>query len=305
MDEPLLIHSLSSYREIIFRCLELAGARTLCEVGSESGGFTRELADWTAARDGRMWCVEPFPTAGVRELEAERPAFTLVEGLSPAALEHVPACDGWIVDGDHNHHTLLQEVRAITARAAESSHGALIVFHDCGWPWARRDLYYDPSAIPPSAVHPHTWEEGVRPGEPGVVRGGFRGDGQFAVAREEGGPRNGVLTGIEDALAEREGWELHVVPLVFGVGFAFPSSAPWAFAVRDVVRPLAALDLLAAVERNRTRLYTTVLELQDELARRAAVQDRIVADYERRLAEASAELGRLRLERAEARAGAA
>jgi len=37
----------------------------------------------------------------------------------------------------------------------------------------------------------------------GGVEGGFRGEGQMAVALEEGGPHNGVPTAVEDYLANR------------------------------------------------------------------------------------------------------
>ena len=51
--------------------------------------------------------------------------------------------------------------------------------------------------------------------------GGFRGEGAFAYALEEGGERNGVLTAVEDFLAGRDDLELRRIPAIFGVGVVF------------------------------------------------------------------------------------
>ncbi len=45
------------------------------------------------------------------------------------------------------------------------------------------------------------------------------------AALREGGPRNGVLTAIEDFMAGREGLRLAVIPLFFGCGLIWPRRA--------------------------------------------------------------------------------
>ena len=294
MDQPLLLHSLATLRALLLGCLEAAGARRICEIGSEAGGTTRLLLGRAEDGEGWVWSVDPHPPSRLDRLAREGAPLTVVRGRSPAALADVPACDAYVIDGDHNHHVVSAELSEIARRAP----GALVILHDCAWPWARRDLYYDPASLPAGAVHAHSFERGVIPGEEGLVDGGFRGQGSFAVAEREGGERNGVLTAVEDHLADHEELAFALVPSVFGMGVLYPREASWAPAVRALLEPWDRNELLAALERNRIELYLRVLELQDELARSAARHDRVVASYERRAAADAAELGALRLARA-------
>jgi hypothetical protein len=59
------------------------------------------------------------------------------------------------------------------------------------------------------------------------------------AAEREGGPRNGLLTAVEDFLDGRSGLRLEVIPVFFGLGVLWPEDAPWAAAVEDVVAPWA------------------------------------------------------------------
>ena len=63
--------------------------------------------------------------------------------------------------------------------------------------------------------------------------------GYFAWAQHEGGPRNGVLTAIEDFLEEKHhsGRELGFaeIPAVFGLGILFDLDAEWSERVVESV----------------------------------------------------------------------
>lgn len=287
--EPLLIHSLSTYREIILGALETVAPKRLVEVGSEFGGFTSELADWLGERDAEHVVIEPYPVDGVVELDRERDHVTLVRDRTPAALEGLAAADAYVLDGDHNYWTMLGELRRISASTA--GRPWLAVMHDVGWPWARRDLYYAPDLLPEEAKHPHTFTEGVVPGDPGTVPGtGFRGGGQFAAAREEGGERNGVLTAVEDHMAEHEELAFLRVPAVFGVGFLYTRGAPWAAELERVVGPFHEHPLLHRLERNRIDLYLAVVGTQDARSRAAYAQEATISRLRARVAELEARL---------------
>jgi hypothetical protein len=263
---PLLMHSLTEFGEIIFRCLDVVAPRSLVEVGAEDGTFTVELLRWAGDHDATVHAVEPFPTPAIMELAERWPQLHLMEERSPGALEKLESADVYLVDGDHNYVTVRAELDAIFGAGGERS--PLAFFHDVEWPSGRRDMYYDPDGLPPEAVHPHTYHKGVVPGCGGVVEGGFRGAGAFAWARHEGGPANGVRTAVEDFLVAHDG-ELRfvTVPCVFGLGVVYPASAPWATSVDEVLAPYADNPLLARLEENRLSLYLTVIELQDHLAR--------------------------------------
>jgi hypothetical protein len=279
---PLLLHSLTNHREVILGALETASVRTIAEVGSETGGFTEMLVRWAEPRGARVWTVEPAPAEEIRALARTREHYTVVEGISPAALPAVPPADAWVLDGDHNYWTVAAELAEIGRRPPEGRSHALVVLHDVGWPCGRRDQYYAPSALPPEGLHPYTYSGGVVPGVPGIVDGGFRGEGEFAYAEHEGGPANGVLTAVEDYLATRNDLVYRQVPSVFGLGVLFPADAPYAAELRGMLDPLHEQPALQRLERNRLALYLRVLELQDALGAQHAARDRqLVALFDR------------------------
>jgi len=266
---PLLLHSLADMRELWLPLLGAAGVRSVTEVGAETGVVTRLLAGWLGERGGgRLVTVDPgAPGVPADELPSGV-ELDVVRDYSPEALRDLDGTDAWLLDGDHNYHVVTQELSEI-----ERLHGGpedlfpLVLMNDVAWPSGRRDQYYDPSRLPPEAVRPHTFAAGVRPGLAGVdPRGGFHGKGEFAVALEEGGPRNGVLTAVEEFLATRPHLELSVVTSVFGLGVVIDGRQPWAAGVTGLIAPFAASPFLERLEANRVELYLRVLDLQDTVA---------------------------------------
>lgn len=266
MTESLLLHSLAEFRELITACLDAAGARSVVEVGGEDGTFTRELAAWADERDGTVLCIDPAPGPDLAALARTSTTITLLRQRSLDSLSAVGPHDAYLIDGDHNYHTVSGELAAI-----EEAHGGhrrwLAILHDVGWPSGRRDMYYAPDTLPDGAVRPHSYDRGVAPDSSSVVEGGFRGAGEFSWAVEEGGPRNGVLTAVEDFLVTRPDLALARVPCLFGLGVLYPPGAPWGPAVAAVVEPYDQSPLLARMERNRLALYLKVLELGDDIGR--------------------------------------
>ena len=143
--------------------------------------------------------------------------------------------------------------------------------HDIAWPWARRDLYYAPDQIPAPFRHPYDYHAGVVLDCPTLVPGrGFRGEGQFAAAIREGGPRNGVLTAVEDFIDEvRESGRsiaFAEIPAVFGLGILFDTDAAWSPDLAGFVVPWHENRLLRTLEENRLRNYLAVIDWQDRTA---------------------------------------
>jgi hypothetical protein len=259
--QPLLLHSLSELREIWRPLLEAAGIRSVTEIGSESGVTSVVLTEILhAGGGGELTIVDPQ----AREVDGPPDVKChAVRGFSPDALAGLPDSDAYLLDGDHNYWTVTQELTAIASAAAERTTFPLLLLNDVSWPWARRDLYYSPGRLPHDAVHPYSYELGVVPGKPDLQPSGFRGEGQWACALAEGGPRNGVLTGVEDFLADHPELEyFHVAP-VFGLGIILDRSAPWADRIRELLAPYAGSPFLARLERNRTELYVRLIEQQD------------------------------------------
>ncbi|HEV3402093.1 MAG TPA: class I SAM-dependent methyltransferase [Acidimicrobiales bacterium] len=260
----LLLYSLAEFRELILKCLDIVDARSVTEIGGEGGTFTAELLAWAEAKGATVRCIDPAPTDELVKMVDASPAGELLRCRSSEALADLETADVYLVDGDHNYYTLSLELRTIDARKEERQ--PLLFLHDVAWPAGRRDMYYDPESLPPDAVHPYDYERGVTVGSPGLVEHGFSGEGEFAWAKEEGGPANGVLTAVEDFLADRPDLELHVVPCIFGLGVLYANDAPYAAEVGAALAPYVDNPLLARLEQNRLALYLRVLEQQHEVA---------------------------------------
>lgn len=294
--QPLLLHSMSVFRELfetIFRCREVG---TVVEIGVESGQVSSLYADLGAT----VYCVEPSPGDELRAVLAEDPRLNLVEGLSPAVLGELPVADLYVLDGDHNYAV----VRGELAWVMENAPDAVVVLNDVLWPCGRRDCYYQPSPLPPEDRHPVT-QEGPTVWHDAVTPAGFVGESAFMFAAHAGGERNGVLTAVEDALGEiGDDWRLEIVPAVFGVGILTRANAPGTEEIIEALRPLISSRLLAALENNRIALYTRVLQLQYEAMARKDDTGRlaeIVNSQQREIARLRSELDRSRSENAATR----
>jgi hypothetical protein len=265
-------YSLISLSELLFPCLEAVEARLVFEIGAYRGQLTRELLAWAAKEGARVTAVDPDPQPELRKLGEEHPELELVVETSHDALRRLSLPDVVIIDGDHNYYTVSEELRLI----GEKAPGAdlpLLMFHDVGWPHARRDTYCVPERIPEEHRQPLAHEVSLTPSEPGVATGGI--PFQWAAERE-GGPRNGVRTALEDFVDQREGLRLAIVPAFFGFGALWHEDAPWASKVAAIVEPWDRNPLLERLEAHRVDHLAKLLERSAELdAARERIADRV------------------------------
>lgn len=271
----LLIHSLSEFAWLVLPCLETADARHIVAIGTEFGGMSQHLADYCAAHDGHLTSIDPAPKPEFLTWVAGQPHVTHIADPSLDALPRLAQVDAFIIDGDHNYYTVARELRFALAISQRDERPFLAVLHDVGWPWGRRDRYYDPNSIPALHRQPCSFEAGVTLEDSGHRIGrGFRGAGQWAPALNAGGACNGVLTAVEDFIAQagREGTALaHAhVPAVFGLGVVFDATAPFAESLALQLAPWHDNPLLATLELNRLRNYLAVIDWQDRWQERPA-----------------------------------
>jgi hypothetical protein len=191
-----------------------------------------------------------------------------------------------LIDGDHNYATVSNELRLIHETCHRAGKRQLLCLQDVGWPWGRRDLYYSPESMGSEERHAYDFAGVVPWSESTTTHGGFRSDGEFAVARREGGPRNGVRAALEDFLAKHPGYRCIAVPYVFGLAIVFPSDAAWAGALWERLGYYHEHPVLARMEANRVRLYLEVLALNDTLSEERVRNSSIVAELEAELADA-------------------
>ncbi|WP_241840085.1 class I SAM-dependent methyltransferase [Frankia sp. CcI49] len=273
---PLLLHSLTDLREIWIPLLEAAGARSVAEIGSESGATTSLLVGLLRrGGGGRLVVIDPEP--GVTPTSGGGLDVEVIRGFSPEALDGHAPTDAYLVDGDHNYATVRGELAAIAAavRDFDRAYFPLVILHDVGWPAGRRDQYYAPDRIPEEQRQPNSWDVGVEIDKSDAIPGrGFRGAGAFAWALTEGGPRNGVRTAVEDFAMDHPDLRFITVAPIFGLGVLLDRRAPWARHIADLLAPWVANSLLARMERNRIDLYLRVLAMQDDAAAAARARQR-------------------------------
>lgn len=181
------------------------GWKRICEIGSREGESIDLLR---ALPKAQITIIDPCLDCDLQRKfadssSADSSSIVMKKGLS---LEVLPGLDepfdSILIDGDHNWYTVYNELKLIFERGLLAA-GGIIFLHDVDWPWARRDLYYQPKTIP--ASHRHQFGTGA------IVRGERRladGRGPFAGGSKallEGGERNGVLTAVEDFLLEHKG----------------------------------------------------------------------------------------------------
>jgi hypothetical protein len=247
--------------------------RSVAEVGAYAGDLTRLLLDWAAGSGARVFAIDPSPQEELEQLDRERDELELIRATSLEALRRIAVPDAVVIDGDHNYYTVSEELRLIGERAPEDGL-PLLMFHDVCWPHARRDDYFAPELIPDDQRQPVVEGAGLFPGDPGIHPGGL--PFHFAAERE-GGPRNGVLTAVEDFVERRQGMRLAVVPAFFGLGVVWHREAPWAAALAEVLDPWDRNQVLERLEENRVFHLATV---HVQMVRAAGLQRRITRQEE-------------------------
>jgi predicted O-methyltransferase YrrM len=190
----------------------------IIEIGVHEGGHTRLLLNACLLRLGTVIGIDPHPATAISRVMRLHPlarllSVTSLDGL-PVLIEQKVKADVAIVDGDHNYYTVLNELLLLEKLVSPTG---VIFLHDVSWPYARRDLYYAPDRIPASARHPYE-RAGIVVEKSELVPSGGMNEHLYN-ALYEGGPRNGVLTAVEDFL-ETHGheWSFELKPEHFGLG---------------------------------------------------------------------------------------
>jgi len=244
-------HSLANVAELLFPCLDAVRPRLLIEIGAYAGDTTRLLLDWAAREPApaRVISIDPAPHEDLEALAADRPQLELDRRRSLEALAELPSADAVIIDGEHNYYTVSAELRLIEQRAGEGAL-PLLVCHDVGWPHARRDAYYSLESIPAEHRQPASAGVYLHPDDAGYHDGGLSMVSQ-SQAEQEGGPRNGVLTAVEDFLHGRGGLRFALVPAFFGLGVIWSRDAPYAPELERILTPWDRNPIVARLEANR------------------------------------------------------
>lgn len=220
---------------VILPMLNWLRPKTIVEVGALRGDNTIRLLRYCVAAQARLFCIDPAPAFDVAAFGTMfRGHFRMMQSLSLHVLYLIRDSDFVLLDGDHNWYTVYHELKTIERSAARRGAFPAVLLHDIEWPYGRRDMYYFPETIPAAFRHPYDWK-GVVPGQSELAaEGGFNAG--LAHAVHEGGPRNGVLTAVEDFLKETS-FDLlfyRVVPH-HGLGILVPNLPGYEPALRKIL----------------------------------------------------------------------
>ena len=256
------ISSMVNFAPEYRRLMDALRITRIVEIGSEAGVNTQELLGYARSRGAELVTVDPAAVRFPFDAEKE-PCFTFFRETSAEFLAKPIPFEALFLDGDHNYETVLADLETLHRTRART--GIKILFlHDVSWPWARRDIYYDPSRV----AHPHPFhaENTASPyveGSPGLP------PADYMTADAEGGPRNGVLTAVEDFLGSRTGWEFRRIPVLYGIGLLLCREN------LDSGELSSLLDLIGELDSHRELLSVLELNRVENLCRIAGLCETI------------------------------
>ena len=218
--------------------LHAAHATRIVEIGALRGETTVKMLH-DLGPDAELHVIDPVPAFDPREHESQFAGrYHFHEALSLDVLPNLEPMDAALIDGDHNWYTVYNELRLL-AEGARRGRAPLpvLILHDVGWPYGRRDLYYTPEQIPEEFRQPYA-QKGMQPGSKRLIElGGL--NPTMSNAEVEGGPRNGVMTALDDFVAEYDRpLRVLVLPIYFGLAI-----------VVEEERLVREPDLAAALDR--------------------------------------------------------
>lgn len=240
---------------------EAVKPKAIVEIGSAGGGNTDKLLKYCHRNEATLHVVDPAPRYDVEEYQQKHgKRLVFHKDLSVDALPEIDGFDVVLIDGDHNWYTVFNELELIEETCKERSQGfPLVMLHDVGWPYGRRDLYYNPDTIPEEYRQPYD-RKGMRPGTVDLLDEGGLNSG-FPNALWEGGPRNGVLTAVEDFLNDSQyELELLTLPGIHGLGILTPVESKKQNP--DLAAILQDLDFSPFVERYIEGVENARLEVE-------------------------------------------
>ncbi|MDO9045719.1 MAG: glycosyltransferase [Methanobacteriaceae archaeon] len=245
---------------IILPIIKSINSKYIIEVGSDTGLNTKNILKYCIDHDAHMTAIDPFPSFDIDEFKrVYEDKFEMLTELSLNALPNLNDYDVILLDGDHNWYTLYNELKIIE-RNFKNKNFPLVFLHDIGWPYARRDLYYNPQDIPENYRQPYK-KLGICPGETNLKeQGGI--NSKFNNSIYENTSKNGVLTAVEDFIQESDlEFFFESISAFFGLGILIPKNMEMENIVKTVIKKA---NFESTLENERINLSLEKGELENQ-----------------------------------------
>jgi hypothetical protein len=176
-------------------------ARCLLEIGADEGENTKLLSMYCDAFNAALTVIDTVLKPSLQQIISNSGKIKMIVGKSHDVLPTLDKpVDAVFLEGDLNHYTIygdLAELKRLADR--RNTPFPLIFVRSASWPYARRDMYYDPAGLPKDATHDHE-KSGMTPWSSQLKE--MMINYPFENAKYEGGPQNGVWTAVEDFVAD-------------------------------------------------------------------------------------------------------
>jgi len=183
------------WKTLICPILNHINANYIIEIGSDDGLNTINILEYCKFHNAHMTAVDPHPKFDINKYKKKYgDKFEIYTELSLSRIPLLNDYDAILLDGDHNWYTVYNELKIIE-KQFKNKKFPIVFMHDVGWPYARRDLYYNPDNIPEAFRQPYK-KLGMYPDHTELKSGGLNSDLYNSIY--ENNPNNGVLTAVED-----------------------------------------------------------------------------------------------------------
>ncbi|OEC88529.1 class I SAM-dependent methyltransferase [Methanobacterium sp. A39] len=238
------------WNNVILPIIESINASYIVEVGSDTGINTRNILEYCVEHDAHMTAIDPSPNFNFEEFELKyEDKFEIYRELSISRLPLLENYDVILLDGDHNWYTVYNELKIIE-KNFKNKKFPLVILHDIGWPYARRDLYYNPENIPEAYRQPYK-KLGMYPGQTDLKnQGGLNRHLYNSIY--ENNPKNGTLTAVEDFIDESDlKFSFKLIKAFHGLGILFIKNDEMETIIKEIIEKA---DLLNNLEEERVKL---------------------------------------------------
>ncbi|ALT69729.1 methyltransferase domain-containing protein [Methanobrevibacter millerae] len=208
--------------------------KNIVEIGSEDGINTEKILSYCIKNNSYLITIDPHPLFDENKFSNQYgDHFKLIKDLSLNCLQEINDYDVILIDGDHNWYTVYNELKLIEKKFIGKKF-PIIILHDVGWPYGRRDLYYNPKTIPKEFLHEYA-KKGMLPDTPELLeKGGLNCNLNNAIY--ENGAKNGVLTAIEDFLHEsKNDLSFSTIMAFNGLGIIYPNESSLKSKINNII----------------------------------------------------------------------